>query len=197
MPLSWQCGHRRCCLRTGGLEAHSFQTSGTTLELGWRSLFEQDLIQICLYSTHAEPSCNFSSSSTERVPQTNKRWCNIICCLPFNTGKGGFLGFDTYILSLLEKKNNLSHILKFNICFFGSVSIPLDRVSEFLHMLPKRIVYQTWADGQVSAVFLWKHTPPQSGDAPVSGICTYSARVCCWVCFCSCRFYHKNTAVFM
>lgn len=80
MPLSWQCGHRRCCLRTGGLEAHSFQTSGTTLELGWRSLFEQDLIQICLYSTHTEPSCNFSSSSTERVPQTNKRWCNIICC---------------------------------------------------------------------------------------------------------------------
>lgn len=79
VEASWQCGHGRCCFCTGGLEAHSFQTSCTTLELGWRSLFEQDRIQICLYSTHTERNRRFSSGSAELVPKTNKRCCNIIC----------------------------------------------------------------------------------------------------------------------
>lgn len=105
---SWQCGRRRCCLCTGGLEAHSFQTSCTTLELGRRSLFEQDLIQICLYSTHTERNCSFSCTSPELVPRTNKRCCNIICCYLLQgwVVLGGFR-----LTHLASYKSNLFHIL--------------------------------------------------------------------------------------
>lgn len=135
MEPSWQCGRRRCCLCTGGLEAHSFQTAGTTLKLGWRNLFEQDLIQICLSSTHTEQNCNFSSRSTELVSQTNQRCCDIIWC---HLLQGRVVSWGFILTYLATNKSHLSHILKFNIyCLLGSLSISLDRVSEFLHMILK------------------------------------------------------------
>lgn len=53
-----------------GSEAHSFQASRTTLERGWKRLFEQDHIQIGLSSTHTKPNFNFSPSGIKLEPQT-------------------------------------------------------------------------------------------------------------------------------
>lgn len=56
-----------------GSEAHSFQPSRTTLERGWKRLFEQDRIQICLSSTHTKPNFNFPPSGLKLEPQTKSK----------------------------------------------------------------------------------------------------------------------------
>lgn len=61
LPLHW------------GSEAHSFQSSRTTLERGWKRLFEQDHIQICLSSAHTKPNFNFSPSGIKLEPQTKSK----------------------------------------------------------------------------------------------------------------------------
>lgn len=54
-------------------EAHSFQPSCTTLERGWKRLFEQDHIQICLSSTHTKTNFYFPPSGIKLEPQTKSK----------------------------------------------------------------------------------------------------------------------------
>lgn len=78
----------------GGSEAHSFQTSRTTLDWGWKTLFEQDHIQICLSSSHTKPDFPFSLRGIKPEPQTKSK----------KEKKADIIAFVCHLIYVLPKR---------------------------------------------------------------------------------------------